>query len=105
MSKSPHFEKVVIECLEAIEYARNAYLDHLEARLAIIQEDGFDDQRIRDAQARIEDLRRETERQKNLIRGMKDRIRRRKELERIRKSQENEEKNKSKRPFRKVKDS
>lgn len=78
----------LLQCLLAVEEARNAYLQDWIGSLERIDEDGLDDQRIKDATARIDDLRRESERQRLLIRAMKDRLRRKRDLERLRKSKE-----------------
>ncbi len=81
-----------MQCLLAVEEARNAYLQDWISSVKRIHEDGLDDQRIKDATARIEDLKRESERQRALIRAMKDRLKRKRELERKRKSRETERK-------------
>lgn len=75
-------------CWLAVEEARNAYLEQWIDSLQRIDEDGLDDQRIRDAVARIDDLKRESERQRTLIRAMRERLKRKKELEKMRKSRE-----------------
>lgn len=75
-------------CWLAVEEARNAYLEQWIDSLKRIDEDGLDDQRIRDAVARIDDLKRESERQRTLIRAMRERIKRKKDLEKMRKSRE-----------------
>lgn len=84
-------EEKVLGCWLAVEEARNAYLEQWIDSLKRIDEDGLDDQRIRDAMARIDDLKRESERQRTLIRAMRERLKRKKELERMRKSREKEE--------------
>jgi len=81
-------EENVFGCWLAVEEARNAYLEQWIDSLKRIDEDGLDDQRIRDAMARIDDLKRESERQRTLIRAMRDRLKRKKELERMRKRRE-----------------
>jgi hypothetical protein len=84
-------EEKVLGCWLAVEEARNAYLEQWIDSLKRIDEDGLDDQRIRDAMARIDDLKRESERQRTLIRAIRERLKRKKELERMRKSREKEE--------------
>lgn len=84
-------EEKVLGCWLAVEEARNVYLEQWIDSLKRIDEDGLDDQRIRDAMARIDDLKRESERQRTLIRAMRERLKRKKELERMRKSREKEE--------------
>jgi hypothetical protein len=81
-------EERVLGCWLAVEEARNAYLEQWIDSLKRIDEDGLDDQRIRDAVARIDDLKRESERQRTLIRAMRERIKRKKDLEKMRKSRE-----------------
>ena len=81
-------EEKVLGCWLAVEEARNAYLEQWIDSLQRIDEDGLDDQRIRDAVARIDDLKRESERQRTLIRAMRERLKRKKELEKMRKSRE-----------------
>ena len=84
-------EEKVLGCWLAVEEARNAYLEQWIDSLKRIDEDGLDDQRIRDAMARIDDLKRESERQRTLIRVMRERLKRKKELEMMRKRREKKE--------------
>jgi hypothetical protein len=81
----------LLSCWLAVEEARSACLEQWLASLNRIDEGSLDDQRIRNATARIDDLRRKSERQRALIRSMRERIKRKKELERRRKSRENKE--------------
>ena len=84
-------EEKVLGCWLAVEEARNAYLEQWIDSLKRIDEDGLDDQRIRDAMARIDDLKRESERQRTLIRVMRERLKRKKELEMMRRRREKKE--------------
>lgn len=80
------------ECVEALTQAKLICLNEWRKQLVLLNEDGYTDQRIKDAIGRIEDLRRETVRQRELIRNIKDRERRREFLARERKRREQEAK-------------
>lgn len=84
-------EMRVLECLLEIEVARKSSLGEWVEKFSHLHEGGFEDVRIKDANSRIDDLRREIERQQHLIKGMKERKRRRDELERLRKNREREQ--------------
>lgn len=81
----------ILECLLEIETARQSSLRKWVGGVSRLREGDFDDVRIKDANSRIDDLRREIERQRNLIKGMKERKRRRDELERLRRNREKEQ--------------
>lgn len=81
----------ILECLLEIEMARQSSLRKWVRGVSRLRESDFDDVRIKDANSRIDDLRREIERQRHLIKGMKERKRRRDELERLRRNREKEQ--------------
>lgn len=91
--KQSEFDKIGLgECVESLNQAKLVCLRQWSLQLERLVEDGYSDQRIKDAVARIEDLRRETARQRELIRNIRDRDRRREYLARERKRKEAEAK-------------
>jgi hypothetical protein len=78
-------EENVFGCWLAVEEARNAYLEQWIDSLNRIDEDGLDEQRIKDAMARIDYLKKESERQRALIKAMRERLKRKRDLEKLRK--------------------
>ena len=85
MSKILKDEEAILGCFLAVEEARKAYLEQWINSLNRIDEDGLDDQRIKDAMARIDYLKKESERQRSLIKAMRERLKRKRDLEKLRK--------------------
>lgn len=92
MPNDPELIRAVIECLVALERSWIEYLRQRVSSRGVVTEDGLDDARIRDGMARIDDLRREIERQRRQLADIKQRAKRKKELERLRKEREREQK-------------
>jgi len=92
MHRDPNLVNAVIECLVALEASWTRYLRHRMDVGRCVTEDSFEDVRIRDGMARIDDLKREIERQRRTLAAIRSRIKRKKELERVRKSRESDRK-------------
>lgn len=88
MPDDPDLIRTVIECLVALERSWIEYLAQRVSSRRVMTEDGLDDVRIRDGMERIDDLRREIERQRRRLADIKQRDKRRKELERLRRERE-----------------
>ena len=80
----------MIECLIAIETARMVALKQILERTMMVNEWDYSDRRIKDASDRVNDLKREIERQTMLVKDIREKARRRREQDRERKRREKE---------------